>query len=266
MTTIGIAQVASFGRDPAENRRRADVLAGKAAEAGAELVCFPEQFATGWSPTVPAGSGETAEGPTVTALRATARDHGIAVLGSFLEYTSERPRNTAVAIDAAGSMLATYAKMHLFSPGGEDCHCTPGDAIATFTAGAMTFGIAVCYDLRFPELFRAYAGAGVDCVLVPAAWPCSRLAHFEIFVGARALENQYYVAGINAGGSGRPGDPQCGSSLVADPEGTVIARGGRGEDLIVAPLDPDRIRDTRNRIPALKDRRSDLYHRLLSNR
>lgn len=266
MSTIGIAQVAGFGRKPAENLHRADTLAARAAAAGADLVCFPEQFATGWSPTVPAGSGEAIDGPTITTLQATARDHGVAVLGSFLEYAGDKPRNTAVAIDRSGSILATYAKMHLFSPGGEDRHCTPGDALATFAVGGTTFGIAICYDLRFPELFRAYAETGADCVLVPSAWPCSRLAHFEIFVGSRALENQYYVAGINAGGSGHAGDPQCGSSLVADPEGTILARGGGGEDLILTPLDPGRIHDARNRIPALKDRRSDLYHRLLSNR
>ncbi|MDN7025376.1 nitrilase [Methanoculleus sp. FWC-SCC1] len=265
MTTIGIAQMAGLGHRPAENLHRADVLAGRAADAGAALVCFPEQFTTGWSPHVPSGSGEGLEGPTVSALRRTARDHGIAVLGSFLEHTGGKPRNTAVAIDDAGTVVATYAKIHLFSPGGEDRSCTPGEETATFTVDGMTFGIAVCYDLRFPELFRIYADAGADCILVPSAWPCSRLRHFELFVTARALENQCYVLGINAAGGEEP-DLPCGGSIAADPDGSIIARGDTNERLIFTELDRDRIRAARSRIPALKDRKSDLYHRLLVNK
>ncbi len=262
MTEIGIVQMAGIGRMPADNLHWADVLAERAAKAGAGLVCFPEQFVTGWSPDVPSGSGERSDGPTVTALRRTARDHDIAVLGSFLEFTGGKPRNTAVAIDASGEVLATYAKIHLFSPGGEDRSCTPGEEVATFTVDGMHFGIAVCYDLRFPEIFRIYADAEADCILVPSAWPCSRLRHFELFVTARALENQCYVVGINAA-EGKRSDLPCGGSLAADPDGRIIARGDAEEGLITATLDPDRIRAARDRITALKDRKSDIYQRLL---
>jgi omega-amidase len=264
MTEIGIAQMTSIGHTSVENLHRAYLLAGRATAAGAALICFPEQFVTGWSPDVPSGSGEGLDGSTATALCRMASDHGIAVLGSFLEFTGGKPRNTAVAIDASGEILATYAKIHLFSPGGEDRSCTPGEEIATFTVDGMLFGIAICYDLRFPELFRIYADAGADCVLVPSAWPCSRLRHFELFVTARALENQCYVVGINAA-AGTQSNLPCGGSLAADPDGQIIVRGDAHEGLITATLDPGRIRAARNRIPVLKDRKSDIYQRLLFN-
>ncbi len=261
MTTICLAQVAGTGTDPAENLRRAGDLATYAARAGASLVCFPEQFLTGWSPDVAPEDGEGLDGPTVAALRRIARENEIAVLGSFVERCDPKPCNTCIAIGDTGDILARYAKIHLFSPGGEDRHYTPGERLALFAAGGMTFGIAVCYDLRFPEIFGAYAAGGADCVLVPAAWPCRRMRHWELLIAARALENQFYVAGINAGGA--PEGTYCGTSILADPDGAVVARGGAGEEAVCAVMDPALIRRARDRIPVLKDRRSDLYHRLL---
>ncbi|MFA7198847.1 MAG: nitrilase-related carbon-nitrogen hydrolase [Methanoculleus sp.] len=263
MTKIALAQVAG-GRDvPARMLDAAGRMVEEAAAAGASLVCFPEQFVTGWSPEIPPGSGEPLDGPLTGAFGRMAQDNGIAVAGSIVEAAGgRRPRNTVVVLDAGGNLVADYAKTHLFSPGGEDRYYTAGDRIATFAVDKTTFGLAVCYDLRFPELFRIYALAGVECMLIPAAWPCCRLSHWETLLPARALENRYYVAGINTAGG--PDGVYCGGSLAADPDGVVIARCGPGEELLIVELDPAAVHEAQSTLPSLSDRRSDLYLRLLS--
>jgi len=261
MTKIALAQVAGGGGGVLDAAGR---MTEEAAAAGASLICFPEQFVTGWSPEISPGSGETLDGPLAAAFRRMAQESGIVVIGSIVEAgEGDRPKNTVVVLGAGGELLAAYAKVHLFSPGGEDRNYTPGDRIATFAVDGMTFGLAVCYDLRFPEIFRIYALAGAECVLLPAAWPCCRLRHWETLLPARALENQYYTAGVNTAGG--PGGIYCGGSLAADPDGEIIARGGSGEELLFIDLDPAVVHAARKSLPSLSDRRSDLYHRLLSN-
>lgn len=264
MTAIALAQVATGAR-----RGRVGVLdaaarmADEAAGRGASLICFPEQFVTGWSPDVAPGAGEPLDGPLATAFSHIAERCGIAVAGSIIESgEGRRPKNTVVVTGADAKLLAAYAKIHLFSPDGEDLAYEAGDRIATFTLDGMVFGLAVCYDLRFPELFRIYALAGAECVLVPAAWPCSRLSHWETLLPARALENRYYVAGVNT--PGMPGGACCGGSLAADPDGAIIGRCGAGEEILTVEIDPAAVHDARSSLPSLSDRRSDLYQQLLS--
>lgn len=260
MVRICSAQVAGVWQNPGRNLERAEACVREAGLAGASLISFPEQFAGGWSPLAPPRA-EDIRGGTVAAFRKMAEEHGIAILAGFIEKHHPMPRNTAVAIDSSGEVVATYAKMHLFSPAGEDRHYTPGDDLAAFTVGGVKFGIALCYDLRFSPLFRIYALHGVCCVLVPAAWPCSRRDHWEILIRARALDNQMYVSGINATGT-TPVDTYCGNSLTADPEGGVCASGGSGECMCYSEIERSRLREIRSRIPVEKDRRSELHHRL----
>ncbi|WP_292519943.1 nitrilase-related carbon-nitrogen hydrolase [Methanoculleus sp.] len=263
MTGIALAQVAGGRESPTGMLDAARRMAEEAAAAGASLICFPEQFVTGWSPCIHPGSGEPLNGQLTAAFGRIAREAGIAVVGSIIEAgPGDLPKNTAVVLGPDGRLLAAYAKMHLFSPDGEDRNYTAGDRIATFIVDGVTFGLAVCYDLRFPELFRIYALAGVECMLIPAAWPCSRLSHWETLLPARALDNRYYVAGVNTAGG--PGEVYCGGSLAADPDGTIIARGGGREEVLVAGIDPAVVHEARLKLPSLSDRRSDLYHRLLS--
>lgn len=254
------AQVAAAGGTRAENLEKSGRYIEKAAEGGAGLVCFPEQFSTGWNPVGP-GAGEDRDGPTVTALREYAKEYGIAVLGSFVERYCPRPRNTAFVADQYGEIIAEYSKIHLFSPGKEDQHYAPGEKLSLFTLAGMQFGIAVCYDIRFSEIFSIYAECGAGAVLVPAAWPSSRLKHWELFIRSRALENQFYIVGINEAGR-EAGEMYCGGSLAADPDGSVISRGGVVEELIFTTLDPGAVREARERIPVRNDRKSDLYHKL----
>jgi len=257
------AQMASTWEDPEANLGKAALLVESAKAKGADLICFPEQFVTGWSPHS-TRFAEDPQGPTVSTLRALARDHALPIVGSYIQRHDPRPLNTSVAIDSRGEVMASYAKIHPFSPGGEDTHYDPGDHISVFSVGNVRFGIAICYDLRFAPLFRAYARReGVHCILVPSAWPCTRTRAWEILIAARALDNQFYVIGCNTTGT-TPVDRYCGHSLSADPVGVVISHGGEGEELIMTDIDPARVDSARARMPVERDRRPDLYHRLLS--
>lgn len=258
------AQLESAWEDAAATLRKAGHVVASAKEQGAELVLFPEQFVTGWSPD-PTRFAEEPDGPTVEGLRALARENGIFLVGSYVEEHDPRPLNTSLAIDPRGEVVASFSKIHPFSPGGEDRHYGRGDHLSVFSAGGVRFGIAICYDLRFGPLFRAYALAGVDGVLVPSAWPCSRIHAWEILVQARAIDNQFYVIGCNPTGT-TPVDTYCGHSLSADARGRVIARGGEGEELLFTGVDPAQVEAARARMPVERDYRPDLYHRLMEGR
>jgi predicted amidohydrolase len=254
------AQITSFFEEPKKTLQKAGVFIRHAAQSGASLVCFPEQFATGWDP----GSGkntQTVAGPIVSALKEAAKENSIAVLGSFREIAHPLPKNTAVVIGSDGKILSTYSKIHLFSPGKENLAFTPGSGLGIFTLGPLLCGIAVCYDLRFPELFRIYAKKGVDAVFVPAAWPEKRIRHWELFLTARAAENQMYVIGSNTTGT-TPVDTYSGASMTIDPHGTILARANNAEQLLFSDLRASEVRMARESFPALRDRRESVYHSL----
>lgn len=254
------AQINTAWNSPEKTLSDAERAGAMAARAHADLLCFPEQFATGWDPAATTHV-EDENGIIVTRLRDLARNYGIAVVGSFREAYTPLPRNTAIAIGPDGSILARYAKIHLFSPGGEHEAFSPGERIATFSVAGMRFGIAICYDLRFPELFSAYSRAGVEAVLVPAAWPCRRIDHWELLIRARALENQFFVAGTCTTGK-TPVEQYCGHSITAGPGGEILSRAGTGVECMTTSLDADAIREARAALPIHSDRRDDIYMRL----
>ncbi|MDD1679851.1 MAG: nitrilase [Methanomicrobiales archaeon] len=262
--TLALAQMSGAWGDPATTLRTAEKFIRRAAEAGAGLLCFPEQFATGWSPRVPRFA-ETLGGPITRELGRLAAEYAVPLLGSFVEATLDRPRNTCVVFDREGNALASYAKIHLFTPAGEDRNYTPGEALATFTLEGVHFGIAICYDLRFAPLFHLYALQGVDCMIVPAAWPCRRIGQWELLVATRALESQCYVAGVNRIGV-TPVEEYCGHSLIASPTGTILARAGDDEAMICAEIDIALPQEVREALPVRQEYRPDLYTRLYGER
>lgn len=251
------AQISSIWEEPEKTLKKIRGMVRHAAASGAALICFPEQFATGWDPR-PRMHIEDIDGSIVSALRTCARESSVGILGSFREAHTPLPKNTAVAIDSGGNILATYAKMHLFSAGHEDVGSSPGTGLGTFRLGALTLGIAICYDLRFSDLFRLYAERGVHAVLVPAAWPAVRKKHWELFIQTRALENQIYVIGINTTGR-TPVDSYSGDSITADPFGTIISRANDAEQLLFTDIDPATVDAARQLMPVAKDRKDRLY-------
>jgi len=256
------AQITGVWESPKLTIEKAEQVFCEAARAEAALITFPEQFATGWDPASNKNSEELT-GPTVTGLRRLAEKYSIAVVGSFREAFTPKPKNTSIAIGCNGEILTTYSKIHLFTPGLENLAFTPGTGLSTFTIEGVRFGLAICYDLRFPELFRLYRRKGVHAVIVPAAWPKSRLRYWEIFIQSRAAENQMYVAGVNTTGT-NPVDQYAGASMTADPHGTIIARAGEGNELLYYEIDPLVAECTRRDFPVENDRKDALYVSLMS--
>ncbi|MGA2104328.1 nitrilase-related carbon-nitrogen hydrolase [Methanoregula sp.] len=255
------AQIKGVWESPGKTLERAEDIFDDATRSGAALISFPEQFATCWDP----GSTKNIEditGQTVTGLCRLAKKHSIAVVGSFRETCLPKPKNTAIAIGRYGEILARYAKIHLFTPGHEDHAFSPGTRLTTFTFAGVRFGLAICYDLRFPEIFRLYRRESVDAVIVPAAWPESRLHHWELFIRSRAAENQMYIVGVNTTGT-NPVDRYAGMSMTADPYGTIIAKAGKENELLYYEIDPRVVETARRDFPVENDHKDDLYVSLL---
>ena len=200
---------------------------------------------------------EPIDGPTFSALAGAARQAGLHLLAGSLSEAGEKPRNTAVVFDPDGRRLAVYRKIHLFGYDG-------GEA-AAFASGPPTpvvwdspwgrFGLATCYDLRFPELFRALVDAGAQGFLVPTGWPAKRIGRWDVLAQARAIENQAWFVGANAVGS-HAGARMGGRSLVVDPTGEVVYRASEdAEEIGVVELDMAATAQWRAEFPALRDRR-----------
>jgi omega-amidase len=258
------AQIAITWEDPEKTLIKAETFIRHAADCGAKLICFPEQFATGWDPK-PRKNIQDIHGSIISSLQAYAKEYRIGILGSFREEHDPLPKNTAVAIGRDGRILASYAKMHLFSFCHEQEANTPGTDLGIFTFDSLTCGIALCYDLRFPELFGLYARRGIHAVFVPAAWPQSRIRHWELFITARAAENQMYILGVNTTGK-TPVDLYSGASMTADPHGTIISRADEAEQLLFSDIDPGEVERAKKAFPVEKDRKDALYHSLHTRR
>jgi len=147
--------------------------------------------------------------------------------------------------------------------GNEHEGSSPGEDLGIFNFDSLLCGIAICYDLRFSELFRIYAQKGVHALFVPSAWPQSRIRHWELFIRARAAENQMYVLGVNTTGK-TPIDLYSGASMTADPHGNIVSRATDAEQLLFSDIDPEEVERMRSAFPVGKDRRDELYHSLLS--
>jgi predicted amidohydrolase len=261
---ICCAQITGTWEDPAQTLERAGYFIRHASSSGADLICFPEQFSTGWDPKSTKNLEEI-DGSIVSSLKELARDNNIAILGSFRQEGAHLPKNTAFVVGNDGHILSTYAKIHLFGPAGEDERFLPGTDLGIFSLGPLTCGIAICYDLRFPELFQIYAKRGAQVIFVPAAWPEKRILHWELFIRTRAAENQVYIVGVNTTGI-TPVDYYSGDSMIADPHGTIIQRATEAEQLLFVDLDPAVVETARRSFPVEKDRKDGLYRTLLAEK
>jgi predicted amidohydrolase len=248
----------SLTESPDTRRDRAVTLVGE--QAGADLVVLPELWLPGgFAFETFADLAEPLDGPTVTALAAAARRLGAWLHGGSVVERSDDGRlfNTSVLLGPDGTLRAVYRKLHLFGfTGGETTVLSPGSDVVTADLDGTTTALATCYDLRFPELFRAFADRGAELVLLPAAWPTPRIAHWSLLARARAVEDQSYVVAVN--GCGQQGKLRLGGrSVVVDPWGVVLAEAGDDQQVLVADLDLASVARTRADFPVLADRRLD---------
>jgi predicted amidohydrolase len=260
-----VAQMAS-GADRAANVRRAATLVREAASRGARLVVLPEVFAWRGTDAHDPSAAEPIPGPTTEAMSALARELGIVLcMGSILEAVPDDARryNTSCLVDAAGTIVARYRKIHLFDvalPGRvavrESATRLAGTEPVTAHTALATIGCSICYDLRFPELYRRLAQEGAEVLLVPSAFTApTGDAHWEVLCRARAVENQCFLLAANQCGPSPHGHRDYGNSMIVDPWGTVLGRAGDDEGVIAAELDGAELARVRRELPALEHRR-----------
>src|SRR5829696_1103758 len=256
--------------DRDRNLEAADRLVRAAATAGAELVVLPEKWPVLGTPEQTAAGAEPLDGTALSWARVTARELGIdLVAGSIAERVDggERGANTSVHVGPDGEDRATYRKIHMFDVevGGreyrESEHEAPGDEpVVSELANGETLGLTICYDLRFPELFRILAVRGATVVTVPAAFTeTTTRDHWEVLLRARAIEDQCFVVAANQVGEPAPGMRTGGRSMIVNPWGLVLSQAPDFETFILADLDFDRLEGIRTKLPSLANRQAAAY-------
>jgi omega-amidase len=236
----------------AENFRKVRALLESVRPEKGSMVVLPEMFSTGFSMNVSAIAERHAPG-TEPFLHQIARDFGVLVVGgSVNKGTDGKGVNEAVVMSPEGQELARYVKIHPFTLGGELENYSRGQQIERFEWNSLKVTPFICYDLRFPEIFRSAVKRGAEMFVVIANWPNKREQHWVTLLQARAIENLAYVVGVNRAGS----DPKLvypGRTMIIDPHGNILADAGLHEGVISAQIDPQIVRNWRRDFPALKD-------------
>jgi predicted amidohydrolase len=258
MITIALAQMDVPVGQPEANLARARDFAAQASEAGVDLLLLPELWLHGYD-LERAGEWAAPLGEKGFAqMAALAREFGLHLAGSLLEQHAGGVSNTAVLYAPDGVLLGSYRKIHLFRLMQEPRYLAPGDHATLCPTPWGPTGLAICYDLRFPELFRVMALAGAVLFLVPAQWPARRIEAWLLLARARAVENELIVAACNRVGSdGQVEFP--GHSRVVDPWGHVLVEGDDQERLLIAQADLREIRKARRYLTVYQDRRPEAY-------
>jgi predicted amidohydrolase len=255
--------------DVARNRASADRLVREAAARGAELVLLPEKWNLLGSAEAMLAGAEPLDGPSISWAREVARELGIdLVAGSIVERVEgdEKAANTCVHVGPDGEPRAVYRKLHLFDVEvdgivyAESRHERAGEEIVSseLRSGAGV-GLSICYDVRFPELYRVLSDRGAEVLTVPSAFTLATTRdHWEVLLRARAIENQCFVIAANQVGESVPGVRSGGRSMIVDPWGIVLGTAADAEGIVLAELDRSRLADVRRRLPALTHRRPEI--------
>jgi omega-amidase len=270
MITIALAQMDVSIGQPEANLTRARKFAAQAHEAGADLLLLPELWLHGYDleraeqRAAPLGEGGFAH------MAALAREFNLYLAGSTVERHTEGVSNTVAFYAPDGELLASYRKVHLFRMMQEPRYLIPGDHVTLCSTPWGPVGLAICYDMRFPELSRALALAGAVLILVPAQWPTPRIEAWLILARARAIENELFVAACNrvgrspVGATATTGDDGetdfSGHSCVVDPWGHALVEGDDQERLLITQVDLREVRKARRYLTVYEDRRPDAYH------
>jgi predicted amidohydrolase len=243
-------------------------FAMRARDAGCELVVFPEMADTTCDMSAAIEHGASWDGGPFAELQEIARETSLCIVCGLSERDGARLFNAVAIVGPDGELLARYRKTHLITtePFSEERVFTAGESLTMFAFGGITFGVMVCYDLRFPEVARHYATRGAEAIVMPSAWPLSRIAHWRTLTAARAIENQLYLACANRTGIDRPRagvtiDVQFGgASCILDPWGESVASAPESEEALVSgTIDVARVNEVRAYMPVFKHRRPELY-------
>lgn len=264
---LAVCQI-NVTRDKTLNINYAKDIVRQAASQGAQIVLLPEMFNCPYETNVfPDYAESFPDGQTVQMLSRVAAELGIVLVGgSIPERDGGIVYNTCFIFGQQGNLLGRHRKMHLFDVDLPDLNVQesstlgPGRDFTVIDAGICKIGVMICFDVRFPELARLLALAGVDMLLIPAAFNMvTGPAHWDLTMRMRAVDNQVYVAAASPARDEQAEYVTYGHSMVVDPWGTVVVQAGTGEEIIVAEVNLETIREVRERLPLLAQRRTDLY-------
>lgn len=254
---VGLYQMAVLPGDVSGNLTKLRVVLPRLKDAGARLVVLPEMWSCGFVYSVLTEMAERTP-EVLESLREWAGQNGMILVGSLPELQEGRIYNSSYVVGSCGGILGKYRKIHLFSVTGEPGYFTRGEAPLVCKTELGRLGIAVCYDLRFPELARRMAVDGAEILCFSALWPAARRHHWSLLLRSRALENQLFVIGCN--GCGTEGNTTYGgSSAVISPAGDPLVEAGDNEAWLVARLDFDEMTRFRRQIPCFEDRIPGVY-------
>lgn len=258
--TISLAQMNIALGDSQRNFNALERACADAAAQRSRLILFPELFSTGYVLEQAKQHAHELNKGAFAQLSTIATQHKISISGSLLEKRGLEVANSAPFFAPNGRMMGIYRKTHLFRLFEEDKWLQPGAAITVIDLPWGQTGFAICYDLRFPELFRKMViEQNARLILIPAEWPIERIEHWRALLIARAIENQCYIVACNA--AGQTGETTFGGhSMIVDPWGKIVVEAGETPQLVTAEIELDLVDEARKRIPALNDRRDDLYN------
>lgn len=252
--TVSLIQMDVKMGDPHANWATVQARTVEAAQRGAQLVVLPELWDAGAAYAQCAALASPLDGGLFAQVSALARQHDVHIVGSQFEKRGAHVHNT-LAVAAPHGIVGAYRKLHLFPLMQEDRWLAPGEAPVTLELPWGRTGFAICYDLRFPELFRRYADSRADIVIMPSEWPHPRLMHYRTLLRARAIENQVFMIAVNRVGKDPDGTHFFGHSSVIDPWGEIVVEAGESECHLTVTLDLGMVQQVRAQLPALKDRR-----------
>ncbi len=257
---IGLLQFSVNGESPAENIRRVYSLLSSCAVEKPDLILLPELWFSGFNyENLPTAASQNWNEGAFQFMSDWAQEFQTALCGSHVRQERGHFFNTEVFFTAEGELVAFYDKIHLFSPMQEDRFFTAGQRVPRpIKNGGVSFGFGICYDLRFPELFRMQALSGAQVFLISAQWPTIRVRHWRLLLQARAIENQAFVVAANR--TGQTGSIQfAGASMVVSPTGKVLLEAPPKDGLFFTEIEMENLFETRTELPFLRDIRSELF-------
>ncbi len=263
---VALAQIDIKKGNPRANWIKVQEVVTEAHRQRAHVVLLPELWDAGFALEQAKDLASSLSGGLFSEIAALSAKATIYILGSMLEKRGLGVSNTAPIVGPKRGIEGAYRKLHLFPPMQEDQWLTPGEGAATFDLPWGRTAVGICYDLRFPELFRRYAVEGTRITFVPAQWPAERQEHFRVLIRARAIENQMFIVATNRIGvddyeevTGNHGTKYGGRSAIIDPNGDVVVELGDSEAVVTAELDLNMVERLRRSIPVLTDRRPEHY-------
>lgn len=255
---LAMVQMKIIAGDVAANQEKGLSLIRQAVQ-NVDTIIMPEIWTIGYALKNLAQVAETMNGALISELADIARGNGVNIIaGSLPLKRNDGIYNSALVFNRRGDIITSYDKVHLFSMYGEKRFFASGNMLSLFSLDGMAAGLGICYDLRFPELFRGLALRGAQVVFIPAEWPAARGRHWQPLIQARAIENHMYVCAVNCVGEHK-GSPFYGHSLLVGPDGDILVEGDDKEGIIYGEIDLERVIEVRKAMLCFNDRRPDVY-------